>query len=96
MDTVNWEGHWISIERTAEENRRRRPVLETTKAIKTLLTEAERFMVQQDAVRGIVWLRGRRVADRQADGTIQIYGDEAFDAGEAEAKVAAALAQARS
>lgn len=96
LGTVNWEGHWMRIERAAEENRRRRPVLETTTAIKTLLTDAERPTVQQDAVRGIVWLRGRRIAERQADGTLSIHDDEALTAGEVEANDAAALAHARS
>lgn len=58
----------MSTERTVEENRRSRPVLQTTKAIKSLLSGAADHGVQQDAARGIVWLRRRR--DRRCSGRL--------------------------
>lgn len=81
------------IERSPEEGRRRRGVLESPLILKEMLQPGDRFGVQHDATRGIIKLHGIRVAARGEGCTLQFKPHAKCQ--EVDARLAAALSQAR-
>lgn len=93
LDTFNRAGHWLSIERTLEQGRRRIDIMETVKILKDLLPLGDHHALQHDATRRIAWLHGVRVPERQQDGVVNIRQHSSYNSIEAETRLVA-LSQA--